>query len=184
MTSAIQKPTVAILAGFMLAASLTACNRTDDVTSLRIQPPSYQRSAEATEPVYYNGTVYRFQLPSSASNDQNELIVLGCFRAGPDFTDHAHNATSATLYALFLPGADQHACPDGTQAHDHIVSAVPGAPGYATLWNLKAVVPGPAFDQSIMPITSERALLNAEALGQVVIIDTGVPLKGVIVGPR
>jgi hypothetical protein len=120
----------------------------------------------------------------TASDNQNELIVLGCFRAGPDFTDHAHDATSATLYALFLPGADQHACPDGTQAHDHIVSAVPGSPGYATLWNLKAVVPGPAFNQSIMPITSERALLNAEAFGQVVIMDTGVPLKGVIVGPR
>lgn len=186
MTSAIHKPRFTIiLATVILASTVAACEGSHDVNSPRIQSPSFDRAPDATEVTYYNGAVYRFQFPSSGSNNQNELLILDCnFRVGPDFTSHAHNESTTTLYALFLPGAAQHACPDGTNVHDHILSAVPGSPGYSTLWGLKAVVPGPSFVQSIMPITSEPALLNAEALGQVVIVDTGLLLKAVVIGPR
>jgi len=67
--------------------------------------------------------------------------------------------------------------------HDHILSAVPGAPGYSTLWDLWEAWPGPNFDPAIMPITSEAALLAAAAAQQVVLLDDQLPLHAVVIGP-
>ena len=129
---------------------------------------------------YFNGQRYAWKFPSGKSNDQREL-VFGCFRVGVDMIDHAQ--PRARLYALFLPGATMHSCPDGSDMHDHILSAVPGSPGYATQFGLLEVWPGPNFDPSIVPITSEADLIAAEEAGQVVIIDDDVALHATVTGP-
>jgi hypothetical protein len=167
-----------------LALTVVACTDTAPVTApfaVRATPrPSLQRTDDATELGYFDGAVYRWQFPSGGSDDQNEL-VLDCFRAGPDMNAHA-NAPRGRLYALFLPGANQHSCPDGSEVHDHILSGVPGTT-FATEWELLDAQPGPNFDPAIMPLTSEAALLWAAKLGQVIITDDEVVLHAVVLGP-
>lgn len=179
-----------VIAAGVLALSSGGCGSDRDVAApttpvTRLAPvvPSLDRAPEATEPGYFNGLIYTFQFPSGASNNQRELVLPDCFRVGPDFTQHAAEGPVATLYALFLPGATQHECPGGLDIHDHVLSAVPGTPGYATLWHLFEAWPDVNFDPSIMPITSEAALLHAVSLKQVMLIDDEIILKANVTGP-
>lgn len=178
----LSKAEVVVLA--LCGSLLAGCGGSPRLTGPALPShPSLQRSADATEVSYYNGLVYRWQFPSGGSSDQNELVLPDCFRAGPDFTQHTQFGQVARLYALFLPGATQHSCPDGSDLHDHVLSDVPGTPGYATLWDLIEAWPGPNFNPAIMPITSEDALLNAARLGQVIIIDDQIVLHAAVIGP-
>lgn len=61
--------------------------------------------------------------------------------------------------------------------HDHVITFVPGVPGYLPQWNPTLVLPGPAFDPSIMPLTSEAAVKAAAAANQVIIIPTSVVIN-------
>jgi hypothetical protein len=170
---------LAVLGILMASASIVGCDRATSVASPVVGAVALARSTDNLEHAYFDGRVVTWQFPSGSSSDQNEL-VLGCFRAGPDFNTHA-NGPRGRLYAVFLEGANQHSCPDGTDVHDHILSAIPGSPNYSTQWELLEVWPGPSFDPGIMPITSEAALLAAEKLGQVVIIDDEIVLHAVVV---
>jgi hypothetical protein len=87
------------------------------------------------------------------------------------------------LYAIFLPGATLHSCPDGSDLHDHLLSAVPGTPGYSAFWDLVEVWPDVNFVPSIMPITSVEALDDALAKHQVFLIDDEIILHAVVLGP-
>jgi hypothetical protein len=188
MKSITRSNRVIIAAGVILALAAAGCDDNRDVaapSAARLAPgaPSLDRAPDATEPGYYNGLVYTFQFPSGGSNDQRELVLPDCFRVGPDFTQHAAEGSVATLYALFLPGANQHECPGGIDVHDHVLSAVPGSPGYATLWDLKEVLPGENANDLVMPITSEAALFHARDLKQVIIVDDEILLKANVIGP-
>jgi hypothetical protein len=122
-------------------------------------------------PAYYNGAVYTLIVPSGNSSNPNQFLVL-CFPPqGPNFNNHSH-APANTFYEILLPGATQYACPDGSLRHDHVMTFVPGVPGYRPLWNPTLFLPGPAFDVSIMPLTSEAAVKAAAAANQVIIIPT------------
>ena len=78
-----------------------------------------------------------------------------------------------------------HSCPDGSDMHNHILSTLPGSPGYATQLELLEVWPGPNFAQSppAMPIESEAALFEARDKGAVVIFSDEVALHAVVTGP-
>jgi len=123
----------------------------------------------ASEFAYYNGQLYELRGPSADSNNSNQF-VFGCFHLGPNLNDNPTGPT-ATIYAVIAEGASLDSCPDGSQKHDHIISAVPGTPGYSTVWKLKVVTEGPNFDPAIMPVTSEQALMDALAAGQLVNVD-------------
>ena len=170
----------AIASAGLVAVFFTACESAPSLIAPPTMRPAFTHSTDATETGYFNGVVYSWQFPSQGSNDQNELIVE-CFHLGPD--NNWPNGKVGTLYAVFLPGANQHSCPDGTVVHDHILSAVPGTSGYSTKWDLKEAWPGPNFNPSIMPITSEAALLSAAQLGQVIILDDELILEAVVTGP-
>ena len=139
------------------------------------------QSTDEGETGYFDGTIYKFQFPSQNSNNQNELIV-DCFHLGSDINGHA-DGPRAILYAVFLPGSHMHSCPDGSVLHDHLLSAVPGSPGYATQWELMEVWPGNNFDPSIVPIKSTAALQSAVDLGQVIVLDDELVLHAVVTGP-
>lgn len=145
--------------------------------------PFMSRSPDGTEVGYYNGVVYRWQFPSGTSNDQRELFLPDCFNAGPDFTQREVQAGVGSLYAIFLPSATQHMCPDGSDLHDHVLSAVPGQPGGEVFWDLKEVWPGPNYDPSLGTLTSEEAILSAASHDQVIIIDDQIVLHAVVLGP-
>ena len=131
-------------------------------------------SGAANEFAYYNGQLYGLHIPSEGSSNPNQFTFF-CYSLGPDLTDKPAGPT-ATMYAILAEGASLDSCPDGSDKHDHLISAVPGMPGYAPRWNIKIVVEGPNFDASIMPVTSEQALLVAVDVGQLVIVDPPVPL--------
>jgi hypothetical protein len=169
----------AILMG--VAVSLVGCDSGSRVLAPMSIRPSRDVSTEAEELAYADGKVFRWIFPSGSSNNQNELIIA-CFRAGPDMTEHA-NAPRGRLYAVFLPGVTQHACPDGSVLHDHILSAVPGDASYSTEWELWDVVPGPNFSPAIVPITSEASLLAAEQSGMVELIDDALVVHAAVIGP-
>jgi hypothetical protein len=131
------------------------------------------------EAAYYNGGVVHFQLPSSESANSNDLVI-GCYQAGPDLS-RALRPAPARLYALFVPGTTQHACPDGSAAHDHVLSAVPGSADYTGAWTLILVSPGPNFDITDMPYTSVAAVQAGVAAGKLTLADPGIQLLAPVV---
>jgi hypothetical protein len=132
------------------------------------------------EPSYYNGEVYLLAIPSAKSSNPNQA-VFACFNLGPDLTDQS-TGPSGTLYVILAPGATQVACPDGSLRHDHVLSAIPGTAGYAPRWQIILVVPGPAFDLSIMPVTSVAAVQAAVNTGQLELLDTGIVFDAPVLG--
>jgi len=71
--------------------------------------------------------------------------------------------------------------PDGTQAHDHVLSAVPGTPGYTGAWTLIIVTPGPSFHVSDMPYTSVGAVEAGVRDGKLLLQDPGIELLAPVV---
>ena len=140
-------------------------------------------SGGANEFAYYNGQLYGLHIPSEGSNNPNQFTFF-CYSLGPDFTDSPAEPTS-TMYAVVAEGASLDSCPDGSNKHDHIISAVPGTPGYTPEWTIKLVVEGPNFDPSIMPVTSEQELMTAVNAGQLLIGDLPITviIKAPVIGP-
>lgn len=126
-------------------------------------------SGAGNEFAYYNGQLYALHIPAESSNSSSQF-TFSCFSLGPNLNDNPTGPT-ATIYAIVAEGASLDYCPDGSELHDHIISAIPGTPGYSPVWELKVVVEGPNFDPAIMPVTSEQALMDALAAGQLVNID-------------
>jgi hypothetical protein len=125
-------------------------------------------AGRTTEAAYYNGGLVHFQIPSSDSANGNQFTNL-CYNLGPDITQTPRRAT-AQLWVLFVPGATQHSCPDGSWAHDHVLSAVPGSPNYTGAWTVNVVVPGPNFDIADMPYTSVAAVQSGIAAGKLTLL--------------
>lgn len=149
------------------------------VTAVLILGAIPAAAGQGAEAAYFDGTIVHFQLPSSESANRNDLVI-GCYQAGPDLS-RASRPAPARLYALFVPGATQHTCPDGTQEHDHVLSAVPGTPGYSGAWALIIVSPGPNFDTADMPYTSVAAIQAGVAAGKLVLADSGLQLLAPVV---
>ena len=131
-------------------------------------------SGAANEFAYYDGQLYGLHIPSEDSSNPNQFTFF-CYSLGPNLTEKPAGPTT-TMYAILAEGASLDSCPDGSDKHDHLISAVPGVPGYAPRWNIKIVLEGPNFDVSIMPVTSEQALVAAVDAGQLVIVDPPVPI--------
>ena len=134
------------------------------------------------EPSYFNGDVYLLAIPSAKSANPNQA-TFACFNLGPDLTDQT-TGPAGTLYVILAPGATQVACPDGSLRHDHVLSAVPGVPGYVPRWRIVLATPGPAFDPAIMPLTSVAAVEAAAAAGQIALTDTGIAFDAPVLGSR
>lgn len=132
------------------------------------------------EPSYFNGEVYLLAIPSAKSASPNQA-VFACFNLGPDLTDQ-QTGPYGTLYVILAPGATQVACPDGSLRHDHVLSAIPGTPGYAPRWRIILATPGDAFNPTIMPLTSTSAVEAAVASGQLVLTDTGIVFNAPVIG--
>ena len=75
------------------------------------------------EPAYYNGDEIGLLVPSGSSNNPNQ-VVSACFYLGPG---HRSSEPTSTLYALFVPGATQFSCQDGSRLHLSLVAPSPTA---------------------------------------------------------
>lgn len=136
--------------------------------------------APLIEPAYYNGDEVGLVVPSGSSANPHQ-VVSACFRLGPQ---HRSSEATSTLYALFVPGATQFSCPDGSRLHDHVITTAPGAPGYTGVWTVVRVTPGPNFDIASMPYTSEAQVRAGVAAGELVTEDTGFSFRAPVVPAR
>ena len=132
---------------------------------------SHSHAAQSLKPglelTWYQGKIYYFNIASSSSANPNQ-IPDSCFKLGPYVQQQV---PTQTLYAIFWPGANMHVCnSDSSSTHDHLISAVPGVPGYSPHMKVLIVVTDVNFDPSIMPIKSVDALNAAVAARQLTIL--------------
>ena len=130
------------------------------------------------EPIYYDDQVYQAINPGGQSNNRNQL-TYGCFDLGPDLNGKAASAT-IPVYAVLWSGANQHVCPDGSLAHDHVVVAVPGEAGWSPHWKVVFIIP---IDENVLelPFTSNEQVEAAIAAGQVAVVETGLIINAPVV---
>ena len=132
------------------------------------------------EPSYYNGDEVGLLVPSGSSNNRNQ-VVSACFYLGPQ---HVSNEATSTLYALFVPGATQFSCADGSRLHDHVITSAPGDPGYTGAWTVVRITPGPNFDAGDMPYTSAAQVRAGISAGELAAEDTGFSFRAPVVPAR
>jgi hypothetical protein len=132
------------------------------------------------EPAYYDGDEVGLLVPSGSSNNSNQ-VVSACFYLGPR---HRSSEPTSTLYALFVPGATQFSCQDGSRLHDHVIAAAPGDPGYTGAWTVVRVTPGPNFDIRNMPYTTEAEVLAGVDNDELVLENTGFSFRAPVVPSR
>ncbi len=77
-----------------------------------------------------------------------------CWGLGPNFSETNRSADVPVFYTLFVPGATQLMCPDGTRVHDMVPTAVPGDRNYNGAVRLVRCTPGMNFEVADMPHTS------------------------------
>jgi hypothetical protein len=58
--------------------------------------------------------------------------------------------------------------PDGTLRNDHVLSAIPGSPGYTGTWRIVVATQEVAFDVADMPYTSVDEVLTGVAAWRLV----------------
>lgn len=133
-------------------------------------------------PAYYDGgTVTVMMGPSGNSANPNQ-VPSPCFGLGPDFSQTARTAAVPLFYGLFVPGATQMSCPDGTRLHDMVVTAVPGDPGYNAAVQVVRCVAGPSFAAATMPYTSAAEVEAGIANGELRCVLGAVLLSPVVGG--
>lgn len=109
-------------------------------------------------PAYYDGQVRQVMMGPAGNSQNPNQAPSSCWGLGPDFSQTNRSADVPLFYTLFVPGADQMMCPNGTRRHDMVLSAVPGDPGYNGAVQLVRCLAGPNFDIAEMPYTSAAAV--------------------------
>lgn len=131
-------------------------------------------------PAFYGGSV-RQVLMSPASNSENpNQAQAACYQIGPDFSGTSRSADVPVLYALFVPGATQMSCANGTRVHDMVLTAVPGDEGYNAAVLLTRCVAGPNFSIADMPYDSAEEVEAGIAAGKLTCMPIRVALAPVV----
>lgn len=130
--------------------------------------PAYGMHGAGPEvfPAYHDGGVRHVLMGPSGNSSNRNQFPAGCFGVGPDFTGTARAAQLPLFYALFIPGATQMSCPDGSLTHDMVLSAVPGDAGYNAAVQTVFCGPGPSFSVEDVPFTSAAEVEAAIASGK------------------
>jgi hypothetical protein len=110
--------------------------------------------------------------------------TFACFGLGPNLAKTSRSASTPTLYVILNDFATQDHCDGDASAlrHDHVLSTVPGQPGYTGSYSLVLAVPGPAFDPSDMPFTSVAQVQAGVANHELVLQDVGVQMIAPVIG--
>ncbi len=121
------------------------------------------------EPAWYNGEEYLIQVPGASSASPNQ-VTIACYRLGPP---QPAGPPAGRMHVIFAPNATQHeGCPPEyglpfLLPHEHVLSAVPGVPGYVPRWEVHVYVPGPNWHPGVLP-TSEAEVQAALDAGEIV----------------
>jgi hypothetical protein len=119
------------------------------------------------EPAWYNGEEYLIQVPGASSNARNQ-VEIACYRLGPA---QPAGPAAGQMHVIFAPNATQHeGCPPEyglpfSLPHEHVLSAVPGVPGYNPRWEVLVYVPGSNYAGALPTSVAEvEAALAAEEI--------------------
>lgn len=117
-------------------------------------------------PAYYEGQVREVMMGPGGNSANPNQAPSPCWGLGPDFSHTRRAADVPLFYTLFVPGADQMMCPNGTLRHDMVLTAVPGDRDYNGAVQLVRCVRGPNFDIADMPYTSEAEVQAGIVAGE------------------
>ncbi len=135
-------------------------------------------------PAYYEDEVVSVMMGPSGNSANLNQVIFECWGVGPDVSKGKSPKELPEFYALFVPGATQMYCPDGTTfMHDMVATAVPGDPGYNPKVQVIGCGPGVAFDVSKMPYKSASAVEAGITAGELACGPFGVLLSPVVLGP-
>src|SRR4029450_3824 len=81
-------------------------------------------------PAYYDGGIRPGLMSPWSNSEHPNQVRAPCYQVGPDFSTSDRAADVPVMYTLFVPGATQMSCHDGTRVHDMVLTAVPGDEGY------------------------------------------------------
>lgn len=109
-------------------------------------------------PAYYKGEVRTVMMGPGGNSENPNQAPSPCWGLGPDYSKSKRSAEVPLFYTLFVPGATQMSCPDGSRVHDMVLTAVPGDPGYNGAVQLVRCLPGRNFDIAKMPYSSAAAV--------------------------
>lgn len=133
-------------------------------------------------PAFYDGEVHQVMMGPSGNSSNPNQAPSPCWGLGPDFSSTKRAADVPLFYTLFVPGASQMMCPDGTLVHDMVLTAVPGEDGYNAAVRLVRCVPGPNFDLADMPYTSAQEVEAGIAAGELSCTRRGILAAPVVRG--
>lgn len=123
-------------------------------------------------PAYYEDAVVSLMMgPSGNSSNPNQVFGgVNCFGIGPNMAETSRRGDVPIMYTLFVPGATQMSCPDGSLRHDMVLTALPGDPGYQPAVRIVRCIPGPNWANPAVgpafPYTSAPEVEAAIASGK------------------
>jgi hypothetical protein len=130
-------------------------------------------------PAYYDGGIRQVLMSPSSNSENPNQVRAACYQVGPDFSTSARAADVPVMYTLFVPGATQMSCHDGTR-HDMVLTAVPGDEGYNGAVRVTRCLAGPNFSIEDMPYDSAAAVEAGIAGGELVCTRLFVALSPVV----
>ncbi|HWI05952.1 MAG TPA: hypothetical protein VNT54_00375 [Solirubrobacteraceae bacterium] len=117
-------------------------------------------------PAYYEDQVRQVMMGPSGNSQNPNQAPSPCWGLGPNFSQTNRSADVPIFYTLFVPGATQMMCPNGSLTHDMVLTAVPGDPGYNGAVQLVRCGKGPNFATAdTMPYTSAQEVEAGIAAG-------------------
>jgi hypothetical protein len=131
-------------------------------------------------PAYYDGGIRQVLMSPSSNSENPNQVRAACYQVGPDFSTSDRAADVPVMYTLFVPGATQMSCHDGTRVHDMVLTAVPGDEGYNGAVRVTRCLAGPNFSIEDMPYDSAAAVEAGIAGGELVCTRLFVALSPVV----
>lgn len=131
-------------------------------------------------PVYYDGGIRQVLMSPSSNSENPNQARAGCYRVGPDFSTSSRAADVPVMYTLFVPGATQMSCQDGTRVHDMVLTAVPGDEDYNGAVMVTRCLAGVNFSIEDMPYDSAAAVEAGIAGSELVCAPVFVALSRVV----
>ncbi len=136
-------------------------------------------------PAYYEEDVVSTLMYPVGHKKSNPNFPSGCWSASPKVDKGNSDTDLPEFYVLFVPGATQMYCPDGSSKHDMVATAVPGDPGYNPNVELIVCLEDENYVDGTT-FTSEQAVLLAiddDKLDCDTVGSVGVRLSPVVLGP-
>lgn len=132
---------------------------------MRMNTTGWMASALATALVLMPAALSAEKPPLIPAWQDGEIVFFTVVNANVDGRNEPQSDQVAIPFYAFGP--------PGAAPQLEVLSSTPGLAGYNPWWHVFVVIPLDGRDLSTNPFTSEDEILEAEAMGDVLIVDTG-----------